>query len=145
MVGETAYIAAAVWMNAAMLADVLGFGAHIELNFFTSNTQTMLAVPALDHTCCVYPVAGQQFYVCVWELEPQEAACIMETNICARLCNCNGQLVPNYAGFVRHVYDFEPDNLFPPFPFPPGWQFDRPIRYMVADPDAGCACPPVAP
>jgi len=41
MTGEEAYIAAGVWLNDAMVADLVGFGAHIELNFFTANTQTM--------------------------------------------------------------------------------------------------------
>lgn len=142
MVGETAYIAVAVWMNDAMCADVLGFGAKFELSFFTSNTQTMEPVPTLNHSCCIFPVAGQCFYVTVWALEPPEEACLLETNICVRLCTCNNRLVPDYAGFVRWVYDFEPDNLFPPYPFPPGWQFDRPIRYMVADRDRPCGCDP---
>ncbi|MCB0083286.1 MAG: hypothetical protein KDE47_20230 [Caldilineaceae bacterium] len=142
MTGEKAYIAAGVWLNNAMLADLLGFGAHIELNFFTSNTQTMMPLSALDFRCCIYPAAGQNFYTCIWEFTPSEAACLYETNMCARVCSCNGLLVPDYAGFVRHVYDFEPDNLFPPYPFPPGWQFDRPIRYLVADRNSKCDCPP---
>ena len=139
MTGEAAYIAVGVWLNNAMLADMVGFGAHIELFLFTANTQTMEPLPALDHRCCVYPVAGQNFYVCVWTLKPTVAACLYETNICARVCNCTGTLVPDYAGFVRHVYDFESDNLFPPTS---GWQFDRPIRYMVADRGSKCECPP---
>ena len=145
MKGETAYIATAVWMNPTMCADVLGFGSKFELNFYTSNTQTMMPVPALNFSCCIFPEQGTCFYVTVWEFQPQEEACILETNICARLCTCENKLVPNYAGFVRHVYDFDPDNLFPPAPLPPGWQFDRPIRYMVADPDRKCGCDPDKP
>ena len=99
-----------------MLADLVGFGAHIELFFFTANTQTMMPLPGLNFYCCLYPVAGQNFYACVWEFVPPEAACLDETNICARICSCNGLLVPDYAGFVRHVYDFDPENLFPPIP-----------------------------
>jgi hypothetical protein len=139
MTGEDAYIAVTVWLNNAMLADLVGFGAHIELFFFTSNTQTSQPLPGLNYKCCVYPVLGRNYYVCVWTLRPTEAACLYETNICARVCNCNTVLVPDYAGFVRHVYDYDDDNLFAPTS---GWQFDRPIRYMVADRGARCECPP---
>jgi len=142
MVGEKAYIAVAVWMNTAMCADVVGFDTKFELNFYTSNTQTMEPVPALNYSCCIFPKPGTCYYVTVWEFSPSEEACLLETNICARLCTCGNKLVPQYAGFVRHVYDFDPDNLFPPYPFPPGWQFDRPIRYMVADPKRPCGCDP---
>jgi len=145
MKGQKAYIATAVWMNSTMCTDVVGFGAKFELSYFTSNTQTMQPVPELNHSCCIFPVAGKCFYVTVWELEPQVEACLLETNICARLCTCNNKVVPDYAGFVRHVFDFDPDNLFPPYPFPPGWQFDRPIRYMVADRDRACDCDPQKP
>ncbi len=139
MTNEQAYIAAGVWLNDAMLADLVGFGAHIELFFFTANMQTMTALSALDYKCCLYPVAGQNFYPCIWTLTPTEAGCLYETNICARICSCNGTLVPDYAGFVRHVYDFDSDNLFPSTT---GWQFDRPIRYLVADRGSKCECPP---
>lgn len=138
-VGETAYIGVAVWMNAAMCQDVTGFEGIIELNFWTSNTQTMQPVPTLNHHHCIETEQnGPCFYVFVWEFEPTEAACVMETNICARICNLAGHPVPGYAGFVRHVFDFDPETLFAPPP--PGWGFDRPIRYMVSD-RSDCACP----
>jgi len=137
-VGEKAYIGVAVWMNPAMCQDVTGFEGKIELSFWTSNTQTMRPVPSMDYTCCIETKAdGPCFYVTVWELQPPEAACVMETNICARICNCNNRPVPGYAGFVRHVYDFDPENLFAPPP--PGWGFDRPIRYLVSD-RSDCDC-----
>ncbi len=138
--GQTAYIATAVWMNPQMCADVTGFEAKIELSYYTSNTQTMKPVPAMEHSCCIYTTYNQCFYVTIWEFEPTEAACILETNICARICNCENHPVPGYAGFVRHVFDFDPSKLFPPPS--PGWGFDRPIRYLVADPDAECDCDP---
>jgi len=138
-VGEKAYVGVAVWMNPAMCQDVTGFEGKIELSFWTSNTQTMRPVPSMDyHYCIKTKRGGPCFYVIVWEFEPTEAACIMETNICARICNCNNHPVPGYAGFVRHVYDFDPENLFAPPP--PGWGFDRPIRYMVSD-GSDCVCP----
>lgn len=138
--GEKAYLGVAVWLNPQMCADLTAFKAKIELNFHTSNTQTMLAVPGMDYSCCIYTEQGKCFYVTVWEFEPTEAACVLETNICARVCNCDNSVVPGYAGFVRHVFDYDPSKLFPPPA--PGWGFDRPVRYMVADPDHRCDCDP---
>lgn len=141
--GEKAYIGVAVWMNPPMCADVTGFEGKIELSFWTSNTQTMRPVPSMDYSCCIETKPGGPcFYVTVWEFEPTEAACVMETNICARICNCNNHPVPGYAGFVRHVFDFDPENLFGPPP--PGWGFDRPIRYMVSD-GSDCDCSVICP
>jgi hypothetical protein len=145
--GEKAYIAVVVWMNDPMCEDVNGFEAKIELNFWTSNTQTMQPVSAMDYTCCIERKPGDPcFNVMIWEFEPTEAACVLETNICARICNCQNHPVPGYAGFVRHVFDFDPETLFfPPHFHPPGWAFDRPIRYMVSDgSDCDCSvvCPP---
>jgi hypothetical protein len=141
--GEKAYIGVAVWLNPAACQDITGFEAKIELSFWTSNTQTMRPVPSMDYTCCIetHP-GGPCFYVTVWEFEPTEAACVMETNICARICNCNNHPVPGYAGFVRHVFDFDPENLFAPPP--PGWGFDRPIRYLVSD-GSDCDCSVICP
>ncbi|MBE9508353.1 MAG: hypothetical protein IMY86_09925 [Chloroflexi bacterium] len=138
--GEKAYIDVVVWLNPQMCAELTAFKAKIELSFWTSNTQTMRPVPAMAYSCCIFTERGKCYYVTVWEFEPTEAACVLETNICARVCNCDNTVVPGYAGFVRHVYDFDPSKLFRPPP--PGWGFDRPIRYMVADPDYRCDCDP---
>ena len=141
--GEKAYIAVAVWMNTAMCTELADFKAKIELNFFTSNTQTMRPVPAMDHSCCIFVKRDRCFYVTIYEFEPTEAACVLETNICARVCTCDNTAVRGYAGFVRHVYDFDPSKLFASPS--PGWGFDRPIRYMVADPAYTCDCDPANP
>jgi hypothetical protein len=146
--GEKAYIGVAVWMNPQMCADIVNHEDKIELTFWTSNTQTMQPVPG-SYTCCIKTdQLGDCYYVTVWEFTPQEEACVYETNICARICNCQNHTLPRYAGFVRHVYDFDPEKLWPAFPgFPltpgsptPGWGFDRPIRYMVADRLHDCDC-----
>lgn len=156
--GEKAYIFTVVWLNDLMCRNITDLGAKIELRYFTSNTQTMEAVPELNFSCCIETKLDQCWYGHLWEFEPLEAACIYETNICARICNCNNIPGRQYAGFVRHVYDFDPELLWPPppptlypppvgtppFPDPPGfpppnpsvppsWGFDRPIRYMVAE------------
>lgn len=135
--GEKAYIATAVWLNSAMCTNVSGFGADILLSFWTSNTQTMKPVPAMDHYKCIPVKAGSGcFYVYIWEFVPTEAACILETNICARLCNCEQKVVPGYAGFVRWVYDFDAESLWPAGP-----RFDNPIRYLVYNNEETCPCP----
>lgn len=98
----------------------------------------MEAVDDLSFTCCIKTEQGGAcFYVTVWEFTPQKEACLYETNICARICNCSNNTLQDYAGFVRHVYDFDPSKLWPGTP---GWGFDRPIRYMVADPQKKCDC-----
>lgn len=141
-VGESAYIATAVIFNAAMATNVGGFGADIQLNYHTANTQTMQPAPSLTRSVCLPTSRNQWYYVDVWQFTPQEAACLYEMNVCARICNCNNQTVPNYAAFVRHVYDYDPESLgLVPWTIPPGspgWQFDRPIRFMVADPETDC-------
>lgn len=143
--GEEALIATAVVMNDDTSVTLGGFGAKVQLNYHTANTQTMLAVPALSTSTCIPIVAHQLVYVHVWRFTPQEAACLFETNICARVCNCSNHAVPGWAGFVRHVYDFDPESLglvpWSPPAASPGWQFDRPIRYMVSDPAIPCDCP----
>jgi len=167
--GETAYIAIVVWMNDAMCRVLTQHGDKIELNIFTSDMQRMVNVADLNHYCCIQMELGHCWYVYVWELTPPHEACIYETNICARICSCSNVPIQDYAGFVRHVYDFDSETLWPPIPPtllpphpdasgqpdfptdpnwppvptappPPGWGFDRPIRYMVYDPDAECEC-----
>jgi len=138
--GQDAYIATVVWMSPLMCATVSGFGADILLSYFTSDTQKMTPVPAMDYQSCVEPVqpgAGAWcYFVDIWHFKPTEAACILETNICARLCNCDGDVVPGYAGFVRWVEDFDPETLWPDGP-----RFDHPIRYLVYDDNDKCNCP----
>lgn len=139
--GERAYIWTAVFMTAAMARDVGGFAGQVQLSYHTSNTQRMVPVPTLSRTVCLKVNPGQRYYLDVWEFEPSEAACLYETNICARICNCEKKTVPGYAAFVRHVFDYDPEHLgLLPSPTP-GWQFDHPIRYMVADPNTDCGCP----
>jgi hypothetical protein len=86
--GESAFLVTIVFLNTFMDANVSAFGGRVQLNYYTSNTQTMEPVPAMDYSCCFEPddVAGivtpiGTFYVLVREFEPTEAACILETNI----------------------------------------------------------------
>jgi hypothetical protein len=146
--GEAAWIWIAVYLNPFFpspapgmnACDIItGFGAKIELKFFTSDTQRMEPVPSLNHTYCIQTLQTDPstcLYWYRWEFTPERAACIYETNICARICNCDCNPVPQYAGFVRWVRDFDVDYLFPPVP----WIFDHPVRYMVSD-MSDCDCP----
>jgi hypothetical protein len=158
--GDQACVAIAVILNASTAANLAGFGASIELNYFTSNMQAMTPVPALSHESCIPVVAGKTFYVDVFCFTPSDPACLYEMNVCARICNCNKHTVPGFAGFVRHVFDFDRDNIplirsvplgrppltppgtLPTTPRPSPWAFDRPIRFMVARPDDTC-CPAI--
>lgn len=151
---EKAYIAVAVWMNPHMCRVVTDHQDKIMLNVWTSDMQRMEPVDDLSFSCCITTVQGGPcYYVTVFEFTPTEEACIYETNICARICNCNGNTLRDYAGFVRHVFDFDPEHLWPGFPVTdlpappmpsptPSWGFDRPIRFMVADPQKKCECEP---
>lgn len=139
--GEEAFIAIVVWMNSSMCKTITEHNDKIMLEIWTSDIQRMRpAGPNLSHTCCIKTEKGVCSYVVVWKFEPTDPACLYETNICARICNCNDETLPDYAGFVRQVYDYDPETLWPSPPVTPGWGFDRPIRFMVADPDAVCDC-----
>jgi hypothetical protein len=109
---------------------ITGFGACIELNFFTSNMQTMQPAPQLSHHYCIPTTPGQCWYYYEWTFKPSTAACLYETNICARICNCKGEAVRQYSGFVRWVEDWEYDWIFGEFS---SYTFDHPIRFAVFD------------
>lgn len=136
--GEKAYIVTIVMMNNPMCRNLAGFGGKVELSFATSDMERMVAVDDMDYSYCIQvtePCGNPiSFFVHVWEFEPSVAACVLETNICARVCNCKGYYVPGYAGFVRWVYDLDAEWLWPA-----GVRFDHPIRYLVYKGDK-CAC-----
>jgi hypothetical protein len=141
-VGETASIYTVVFLNpffpqpALSACDIItAFTARIELNYFTSNTQTMQPVRDLSNSVCIETVRNQCFYVDEYRFTPQEPACLYETNICARLCNCDNLPIQPFGAFVRWVQDLDFDLFFGS----PGLQFDQPIRYMVSDLTSGCA------
>ena len=143
-INQTAYIVTVVFLNTFMNDNVTGFGGRIRLDYHTSNTQTMLPVLP-PYSCCFEPgvepsieLPFGSLYVIVREFTPTEAACLMETNICARVCNCKNEVVPGSAAFVRWVANFDFDLFFPRV----GFQFDHPIRYLVYDneDDTNCDC-----
>ncbi len=146
--GEKAYIVTIVFMNPFMEANVTGFRGKIQLNYFTSNMQTMKPVGGMDYSCCIetgdpdliIPGLGV-FYVRIWEFEPTQAACILSTNICARVCNCDDEVVPGYAAFCRWIANLDFDAFFPPLAYQVA-VFDHPVRFLVYDndDDTNCEC-----
>ena len=139
-VGEEAAIRVMVILNPNFPAGqsacdtITGFGAFIELNMFTANMQTMTPEPSLTESVCIPTTLNQCRYRHTFRIRPQIAACLYETNICARICNCNHQYVPQYSAFVRWVRNLDFDLIFGA----PRRTFDHPIRYMVADLKGKC-------
>lgn len=145
-VGESATVLIVAYLNpfypnpaqGQNACDILtGHGDKIEFHIHTANLQTMQPVPSLSKTDCIFTTPGQCWYTYYWTFTPQEAACLLETNICAHICNCANQRIPQYSGFVRWVENLDFDYFFPPTP---GLTFDHPIRFMVANPQERCVC-----
>lgn len=146
--GENATIVTVVFMNNLMFNNLSRHGSRIKLSYHTSNTETMTPVPAMDDHCCFIPRDRRPdvvlpfgvLYFIPRIIDPTEAACLMETNICAHVCSCDGRVVPDYAAFVRWVAasQFDRDLFFPPVTL----HYDHPIRYLVYDNDntANCNC-----
>jgi len=146
-VGEQATLITVVYLNpyypspypGQNACDIItGFGAGIELNYITSNLQTMQPVPELSYSHCIETTPGQCWYYDYWTFTPQRSACIYETNICCRICNCYNKYIPQYSGFARWIEDLDYDLIYGS----PGRTFDQPIRFMVADYLRDCDCPP---
>ena len=96
--------------------------------------------PANDlyHHECIWLTPGQCEYRLTWTFTPQVAACLYEMNICARVCNCSNQAIPQFSGFVWWVQNLDYDWMFEYRE----WTFDHPIRFMVSDPKFPCDCQP---
>lgn len=147
-VGEEATILTVVYLNpfypssypGQNACDIItGFAGGIELNYFTSNMQTMQPVPELSYSKCINTTPGQCWYYDFWTFRPQRSACLYETNICCRICNCYDYYVRQYSGFARWIENLDYDLVYGA----PGLTFDQPIRFMVSDYTQKCAdCPP---
>lgn len=143
-VGEVAYFAVVVFLNPSFPAPhsacdmITAFGASIELNMVTSNMQTMSPAPSgLNPSQCILTSVGICTYTHIFEVVPQQEACLYETNICARICNCEHKYVRPYSAFARWVVGIDFDWIFGS----PSITFDHPIRYRVANLQGDC-CPP---
>lgn len=147
-VGEQATIRTWVYLNpfyplpypGQNARDIItGFDARIELNYITSNMQTMQPVPELSYSVCFKTNPGQSWYYHDWVFTPQRSACIYETNICCRICNCSNRYIQQYSGFARWIQDLDYETIWGT---PPGWRFDHPVRFMVSDSSVLCeGCP----
>jgi hypothetical protein len=153
MVGEAALLHTVVWMDPFIMGpNIVGHGDKIEIKYVTSDMEDMVkADPSLQHHFCIdtydtKPIihpSGYYFHHW-WLFRPDRPACIYETNICARICNCRNEMVREYAAWVRYVWDYDPELIRPllrPWEFHPrGWSFNDPIRFAVF---AGgeCNCP----
>lgn len=137
--GESAFIATVIILNPFPLpqdpliipCDFLSvFSLPFEVDYHTCNLTTCEPAGAnlnVKNTGALVP--GQCFYVDVLEFKADEAGCLFETNICARILGCDGK-TPNaspFAGFARTTINIDPELFFPT----PLLEFDNPIRFMV--------------
>ncbi len=137
--GESAFIATVIVLNPFPLPqdpliiprDFLSvFSLPFEVDYHTCNLTTCEPAGAnlnVKNTGALVP--GQTFYVDVMEFTADEAGCLFETNICARILGCDGK-TPNaspFAGFARTTINIDPELFFPT----PVLEFDNPIRFMV--------------
>jgi hypothetical protein len=137
--GESAFIATVIILNPFPLpqdpliipCDFLSvFSLPFEVDYHTCNLTTCEPADAnlnVKNTGNLVP--GQCFYVDVLEFTADEAGCLFETNICARILGCDGK-TPNaspFAGFARTTINIDPELFFPT----PLLEFDNPIRFMV--------------
>ena len=108
------------------------------IDYHTCNATTCQpAGPELNVTHYGNLIPGQAYYVDVLEFTAREEGCVYETNICARILDCESghpgsghghTASPSpFAGFARSIYNLDPE-LFLPTQY---LEFDNPIRFMV--------------
>ncbi len=137
--GESAFIATVLILNPFPLPhapniiprDFLSvFSLPFEVDYHTCNLTTCEPAGAnLNVKNTGHLVPGQTFYVDVLEFTADEAGCLFETNICARILGCD-EKTPNaspFAGFARTTINIDPELFFPTQLL----EFDNPIRFMV--------------
>lgn len=139
-VGEQASLYTIVYLNpfwpptGPSACEILtSFGAYVRLSYRTCNTAICDpgGPPELNRDYEIELNPNQCWYVHEVEFTPREAACLLETNVCAVVLNCREprQPVRPFAAFVRWVYNLDTDLFFGA----ERWGFDRPIRFMVSD------------
>ncbi|MGH7597207.1 MAG: hypothetical protein ACREOI_12700 [bacterium] len=148
-VGETAYIATVIF------APILNtFCLPYEVEYCTGDLcewtkgPEKLNVTQHGHLSPTSPFAVD---ILQFTAETEDVGCKYEMHICARIkcCDPEGNPQPPFAGFARHVYDYDailqlpdlPAGLVDPLADPvpaapstsgaPDWQFDQPIRFMI--------------
>jgi hypothetical protein len=108
------------------------------IDYHTCNATTCRpAGPELNVTHYGNLIPGQAYYVDVLEFTAYEPGCVYETNICARILDCesghpgyghsHGKSPSPFAGFARSTFNLDPELFLPTQTL----EFDNPIRFMV--------------
>jgi hypothetical protein len=140
-VGQTAFIVTVLLLNPAPilppnpqgmspLAVLSNFGLPYEIRYQTGNLTTWQPMPApLTGTATGSLVPMVPWYVDVLQFVAATPG-LMEMNISAQILgNAAAPTAPHFAGFARHIYDFDPE-LFWTAPAP-GWHFEMPVKFLV--------------
>jgi hypothetical protein len=140
-VGETAYVVTVLFLNDFLIlapgttaADILSnFALPYEVRYQTGNLTTWTLGQTdmnVVHSGAGFNLIPQQdFYVDVLEFTANVPG-LYEMNISARILGATSPFAnaPQFAGYARAVYDFDPDLFFSPAPY---LQFDLPIRFQI--------------
>lgn len=140
-VGETAYVAAILVLNDFLIltpgttaADVLSnFALPYEVRYQTGNlTQWTLGQADMNvvHSGVGFNLAPQQnLYIDILAFRARKPG-LYEMNITARILGATPPFTnaPQFAGYARTVFDFDPELFISPAP---GWQFDLPVRFQI--------------
>jgi hypothetical protein len=140
-VGEYAYVVTVLLLNDFLIlspgttaADVLSnFALPFEVRYQTGNLTTWTLGQAdmnVVHSGAGFNLVPQtNDYYDVLVIEAREPG-LYEMNISARILGATSPFAnsPQFAGYARAVFDFDPD-LF--ISDAPGWQFDLPIRFQI--------------
>ena len=106
MTGEKAYIAVGVWMNTAMLANVVGFGAHIESLLLHLQHANHEASSCAGSSVLHLSRSGLRTSTYAFGTLHAHRGSLPPTRRTSVLVSATAtaRLVPDYAGFVRWVW-----------------------------------------
>ena len=141
-VGEWFYLDVILYLNSVQVFPGLPsaceristMACDFQVRLCTMDLCKVVTGPAdLNVTDTVKIVAGRCYYVRTfwWQAQPGWEG-LYELNITAWIRGCDGKITP-YVGFVTRVFDVTWDIFYPYGPGQgPGWQFDIPIKFMIA-------------
>jgi hypothetical protein len=142
-VGETAFMVTVLILNTGLVNGIIpanilsGAALPYEVQYVTLNNNTGDPASFLNVTRDFDLDPGQSVYVTVEEFVADEAGCIMETNVCARILNHDLQTPPQwpFAGFATWVFNTDTPSFLDSLigAASPGFSFDRPARYLTFD------------
>ena len=110
---------------------------EIQYSSLNTTTGTPAAFASGVNTGQLQP--GVCFYVDVFEFVATEEGCIIETNVCARILNCEGQTPPQwpFAGFATWILNIDNESFLAGLlgvgPSKPAFIPNAPIRFMTFD------------